>query len=207
MNVNKPLNTIVRFYEKNPEVTKEFITKVKEESMKLADDSFEIASKQSSKSFEQLDNIKPSFAMRRLMIKFEQLAEKLEEPMEKFSDRLIAGAENMTPTESIKLAQESRAQIRRFFRKDTEANKLATEIMEGMKTPSVAEFMKQFGYTLTSMNPMDSHLAIGAQDIMRKFAPKEIKGALEQGFNHAKNIIEKPLNETCAEMISNIVKK
>lgn len=205
MKVNRSLNNIYRFSEKNPEIMAKYLEKSRQISEQYLN-----GIEGHSKVFESdLESMIESPKIAELFEKIGKLImrPKFLESLNVFLKQSKETVNNKDLISQLSSFNKIKACLRKAFRQDPVANDMAKDIIKEFKDPTNKEFFDPINKFLKALAPENSETAANYYLDNALLAPKKIRKDYFELMKTNKEISQKPINETYAEMLNNLVKK
>lgn len=206
MQVNRALNSVYRFYERNPKAMRAFVEKteglIENYSSKIIAESTVLSSK-----------MEPMIENPTLAKFFEKIGKLALRPVfNEVSSEYMSKVKNIETLKTdyvgqIKMITSLKSGIRKALRKDPEANAMTKELIKDMKKPenkgvfeSLSQFLKSF-----STSNSESMANFGLD--MAKLAPKEIRSDYLTLMMQNDKVMETPSVDLYSNILTSLVKK
>lgn len=206
MQVNRTLNNIYRFNNRNPETMRAFIEKteglMKDFSSKMKTESIVLGSEMDSmlenptlsKFFEKIGRL----TMRPV---FGEVASELMSKMKNIETLKTDYVGQLGIITSLK------AGIRKALRKDPEANAITKELIQDMKKPENQAAFKPLGNFLKSFAPSNSEPMTDYYLDIASLAPKEIRSDYLNLMKNNDKTMNTPVVDLYSNILTSLVKK
>lgn len=205
MKVNRSLNNIYRFTEEHPEIMAKYL----EKSRKISEQ-YQNGIEGHSKVFESdLESMIESPKIAELFEKIGKLImrPKFLESLNVFLKQSKEAVQNKDLISQISSTNKIKACLRKAFRQDPIANEMTKDLIKDFKNPANKEFFGPINKCLKALAPENSETMTNYYLDTALIAPEAIRKDFFNLIKNANELTQKPINETYAETLNNLVRK